>query len=168
MVHKLGIKIKGYFMLGHIIDTKETIRETINFSKSLPLFSANYSIFVPTPGSEFYDLIYLDGSQCKEYAFATYATADKSLLFVPAGLTAKYLIQMQKRAFIEFFCRFSQILLYLRSIHTFEDIRRFAIMFYAGVTLITKITTIRLAGFYQNYLKKYWHVKITKGFRYRL
>ncbi len=143
MVDRLGIKIRGYFMLGHITDTKATIRQTIDFSKSLPLYSANYSIFTPTPGSDFYDSIYYQDKKPEYYKFATYASAGKEIIFTPNGLDANYLVHIQRKAFAEFFFRFPQILLYLRSLRSYEAVRRFAIMCYAGIILAARIMRAR-------------------------
>ena len=56
---KLGISIHGAFIMGLPGETKETIRETIQFAKDMDLNSIQASLASPYPGTEFYDL-------CKE------------------------------------------------------------------------------------------------------
>ncbi len=56
---KLGLSIHGAFIMGLPGETKETIRETIEFAKMLDLNSIQASLASPYPGTEFYDL-------CKE------------------------------------------------------------------------------------------------------
>jgi len=56
---KLGLSIHGAFIMGLPGETKETIRETIEYAKMLDLNSIQASLASPYPGTEFYDL-------CKE------------------------------------------------------------------------------------------------------
>ncbi|HZV82328.1 MAG TPA: hopanoid biosynthesis associated radical SAM protein HpnJ [Geobacteraceae bacterium] len=53
---KLGISIHGAFIMGLPGESRETIRETIEFAKRLDLNSIQASIASPYPGTEFYDL----------------------------------------------------------------------------------------------------------------
>jgi hopanoid biosynthesis associated radical SAM protein HpnJ len=56
---KLGISIHGAFIMGLPGETRETIRETIEYAKMLDLNSIQASLASPYPGTEFYDM-------CKE------------------------------------------------------------------------------------------------------
>jgi hopanoid biosynthesis associated radical SAM protein HpnJ len=56
---KLGISIHGAFIMGLPGETKETIRETIEYAKMLDLNSIQASLASPYPGTEFYTM-------CKE------------------------------------------------------------------------------------------------------
>ncbi|OGU15981.1 MAG: hopanoid biosynthesis associated radical SAM protein HpnJ [Geobacteraceae bacterium GWC2_53_11] len=56
---KLGLSIHGAFIMGLPGETKDTIRQTIDFAKQLDLNSIQASLASPYPGTEFYDL-------CKE------------------------------------------------------------------------------------------------------
>ena len=49
-----GIKSAGYFMIGMLGETKETIIDTINFAKELDLDFYGFSITTPLPGTELY------------------------------------------------------------------------------------------------------------------
>ncbi|WP_294960528.1 radical SAM protein [Sulfurimonas sp.] len=48
-----GIRVKGLFMLGYPGETKESVKVTKEFIKSLPLTTMNLSKFTPYPGSQF-------------------------------------------------------------------------------------------------------------------
>jgi len=52
--NEAGIKVYGYFVIGLSGETKETIRETIDFSKELDLTFAIFHIGVPYPGTDFF------------------------------------------------------------------------------------------------------------------
>lgn len=51
MARKAGIEIHGFFMFGFKNDTEETMQETIDFARSLPLDFAKASLVIPFPGS---------------------------------------------------------------------------------------------------------------------
>jgi hopanoid biosynthesis associated radical SAM protein HpnJ len=51
---KLGITIHGTFILGLPGETPQTIRETIEYAKSLDVFSIQVSLAAPYPGTELY------------------------------------------------------------------------------------------------------------------
>ncbi len=54
--HKLGITIHGTFILGLPGETRETIQQSIEFAKSLDVFSIQVSLAAPYPGTELYEL----------------------------------------------------------------------------------------------------------------
>ena len=51
---KAGIKNWGYFIIGLPGETEESIRETIDFAKQLPLDIALFHIAAPYPGTPFF------------------------------------------------------------------------------------------------------------------
>jgi radical SAM superfamily enzyme YgiQ (UPF0313 family) len=51
---RLGIAIHGTFILGLPGETRETIRETIEFAKEVDPFSMQVSLAAPYPGTELY------------------------------------------------------------------------------------------------------------------
>ena len=51
---KLGITIHGTFILGLPGETPQTIRETVEYAKSLDVFSIQVSLAAPYPGTELY------------------------------------------------------------------------------------------------------------------
>lgn len=119
-----GLKIRGFFILGHPIDTKETIRQTIDFAKSLPLFTINLTILQLLPGSKVREIAHDYGEVNYDLSLGT-GHPRETLSFVPRGLTAEYLIKMQRRGYSEFFLRPKQIWRLLRSIDSFEDLRKY-------------------------------------------
>ena len=58
---EIEIKAAGYFMIGMLGETKETIRDTINFAKELDLDFYGFSITTPLPGTELYRKAMISG-----------------------------------------------------------------------------------------------------------
>ncbi|MDH4137305.1 MAG: radical SAM protein, partial [Anaerolineae bacterium] len=56
-----GIKNWGYFIIGLPGETEETIQQTINFSKKLPLDLALFHIAAPYPGTPFFSEVLENG-----------------------------------------------------------------------------------------------------------
>lgn len=55
LIHQTGLKVYGYFMIGNVGDTEETLRETVDFSKKLPLDYAQFSVATPFPATELWN-----------------------------------------------------------------------------------------------------------------
>lgn len=53
--HKAGIEVWGAFMIGLPNETEQTMRDTINFAKSLPLDLAKISILIPLPSTPIFE-----------------------------------------------------------------------------------------------------------------
>lgn len=54
MCNSLGIKTWGYFIIGLPGENKQTVRQTIDFAKSIPLDIALFHVAMPYAGTEFY------------------------------------------------------------------------------------------------------------------
>lgn len=52
-----GIKAAGFFMVGYLGETQESLLETIRFSSHLPLDYVSYTIAYPLPGTKFYERV---------------------------------------------------------------------------------------------------------------
>jgi len=103
---KQGLETHATFMLGNIGETAQTIKETINFAKSLDLDNATFFITCPFPGTDLYqiaqDLGYVN-ENTKWEAFAP-LTVQQPIL-VQNNLTGEEIIQWQKKAFKQFYLR---------------------------------------------------------------
>lgn len=119
--HKIGIKVRGFFMMGHAIETKETIDQTIDFALSLPLYTAEFSIATPFPHTELNEIVEKYGTVSSDLSdYSTLAPA-----FVPRGLTAEYLVKKQKQGHQKFYFRFKKIWEFLINIRSLEDIKKY-------------------------------------------
>jgi anaerobic magnesium-protoporphyrin IX monomethyl ester cyclase len=52
-----GIKAAGFFMVGYLGETTDSLIKSINFSSSLPLDYVSYTIAYPLPGTGFYERV---------------------------------------------------------------------------------------------------------------
>jgi len=50
IIHDVGIRIKGFFIVGLPGESNQTIRETRNFIKDAPFSNVDFTVFVPYPG----------------------------------------------------------------------------------------------------------------------
>jgi radical SAM superfamily enzyme YgiQ (UPF0313 family) len=110
---KAGIKNWGYFIIGLPGETAETIRQTIDFAKSLPLELALFHIAAPYPGTPFFfDVInngwFKPGTRWEE------VDMDKGTVLQYENLSAEELMYWQKRAFREWALRPGPALTYLK------------------------------------------------------
>ena len=93
-----GIEVFASFMLGNLGETKETIRQTIDFAKELEPDMVQFSIAIPYPGTEFYNKVQ-DKVLTKDWS--RYHWYD-SVVYTPDGLTEKDLLDFQKIAYEEY------------------------------------------------------------------
>jgi len=128
---KNGIRVRGFFMLGLPGETEETMRQTIDFAKDLPLDVAVFHITTPLPGTELFEKARASGEM------APGATWDKYLMFgaddfpyVPAGLTRELLKEYQSRAYKEFYLRPVYMMGQVKRLRTREDLTRYAKAFF--------------------------------------
>jgi anaerobic magnesium-protoporphyrin IX monomethyl ester cyclase len=120
--HKAGIKNWGYFIIGLAGETVETIRETIEFAKSLPLDIALFHIAAPYPGTPFF-FEAVEKGWFREGTRWEQVDMDKETVLEYPNLTAQDLQYWQRRAFKEWALRPGPIFTYLKML--LSDIRTF-------------------------------------------
>ena len=113
---KAGIKNWGYFIIGLPGETEETIRQTIDLSKKLPLDIALFHIAAPYPGTPFYfDVMengwFRPGTRWEE------VDMDESTVLDYPGLPAERLEYWQRRAFREWAMRPGPMMTFLKSLN---------------------------------------------------
>jgi len=118
-----GIKNWGYFIIGLPGETVETIRQTIDFAKSLPVDLALFHIAAPYPGTPFFFEVvengwFRPGTRWEE------VDMDKGTVLQYDNLSAEDLMYWQKRAFREWALRPGPVWTYLKMLlsdtHTFQ------------------------------------------------
>ncbi len=109
-----GIKNWGYFIIGLPGETEETIRQTINFAKRLPLDLALFHIAAPHPGTPFFFEVVEQGwfrpGTCWEEV-----DMDRSTVLDYPDLPAERIEHWARRAFREWALRPGPLWTYLTS-----------------------------------------------------
>ncbi len=118
-----GIKNWGYFIIGLPGETEETIRETIDLAKDLPLDIALFHVAAPYPGTPFFfDVVengwFKEGTRWEE------VDMDKGTVLEYDNLSADDLLEWQRKAFREWALRPGPAWTYLKMLfsdyHTFK------------------------------------------------
>jgi anaerobic magnesium-protoporphyrin IX monomethyl ester cyclase len=117
--HDAGIKNWGYFIIGLPGETEESIRETMVYSKQLPLDIALFHIAAPYPGTPFfYEVVennwFRPGTKWEE------VDMDQSTVLDYGNLTAEQLEYWQKRATREWSLRPGPIWTFAKGLNTWE------------------------------------------------
>jgi len=102
IIKDAGIQVLGSFIIGFIQDTKETIKETIKFAKSLNLDYAEFSILTPYPGTPIYE--YVEKNSLLLTKDWSKYTATEPIIKID-GIPEKQLKRFFKEAYIDFYLR---------------------------------------------------------------
>jgi anaerobic magnesium-protoporphyrin IX monomethyl ester cyclase len=101
---KAGIKNWGYFIIGLAGETVDTIRETIELSKRLPLEIALFHVAAPYPGTPFFFEV-IEKGWFREGIRWEEVDMDKETVLNYENLSSEDLAYWQKRAFREWALR---------------------------------------------------------------
>lgn len=108
---EVGLKTKGFFMLGFPMETRKTLKETISAATRMPLDDISITYFTPFPGTEVYKEIGSYGHLIDDWSRMSVFDP----VFIPRGFT----ITSLKRAYYKMICRF-----YFRPRIMYEYFRR--------------------------------------------
>ena len=108
-----GIQNWGYFIIGLPGETVTTIKQTIAFSKSLPLDIALFHIAAPYPGTPFFFEVMRNNWFRPDVRWEEVDMDESTVLDYP-GLSAEQLEYWQKRAFREWAMRPGPVYTYLK------------------------------------------------------
>ena len=105
MSSKAGIRNFGYFMGGNMTETKETVQDTINFTKKLMHEGLDYilwSLAIPYPGTEFYDVCKKNG-WIKVDKWEDWRDDKQKVIIDMPGLPREWLQQTTEKAYRSFY-----------------------------------------------------------------
>jgi len=123
LTNEAGIRALGFFMIGNIGENKDTIRKTINFAKSLPLDYAQFSIGVPYPATEFYNVVKEKG-WLKAKGWEDFIPDKREALVKMPELEQEMLEHMFMKANKEFYFRPSYVLKQIKtSMRSMDDFK---------------------------------------------
>lgn len=130
LTRKAGIRTIGFNIIGHPLETIDTIKETINFNKKIKIDDFKTQFMVPFPGSELYQIAEQYGTFNKDWKSMS---VFQEPVFVPHGLTKEDLIKWNKKGFWSFYLQPRIIFSYLTNIRSLSEIKAILI---GGITLM--------------------------------
>lgn len=126
LTQKLGIQVRGFFILGLPQDTEENMQQTIDFAKNLDLSVANFYITMPFPGTELLAR-YLEFGKVNKKDLKLYLSQKTtSPPFVPHGLTGPKIVKYFRKAYREFYLRPSYFIGKLLKIRSFSQFKGYS------------------------------------------
>jgi len=108
-----GIMNWGYFIIGLPGETEQTIRQTIDFAKGLPLDIALFHVAAPYPGTPFFFKV-VENNWFRPGTRWEQVDMDKGTVLDYPELPAERLLYWQKRAFREWAMRPGPVMTYLK------------------------------------------------------
>jgi anaerobic magnesium-protoporphyrin IX monomethyl ester cyclase len=102
LIHRIGLKTTGFFIIGFPGESEAQIRQTVRFARSLPLDHAQFSTFLPLPGTLHFDE-YVAKVGWGAIPWKNFYTTDP--VQWPGGIPIARLRTLQRRAFSSFYFR---------------------------------------------------------------
>jgi magnesium-protoporphyrin IX monomethyl ester (oxidative) cyclase len=115
-----GMSAYGSFILGFPTETEKSLNKTIEFAKKLPLDGVSFHLAIPYPGTFFNKIAEQYGTV--KYEWNEYRGHPDNVVFIPKGLSSKFLFFKQKKAYKEFYLRLPVIIKKLKEIDSFDKI----------------------------------------------
>jgi anaerobic magnesium-protoporphyrin IX monomethyl ester cyclase len=136
MTKEIGLKMRGYFMMGLPGETPEDIEATIRFAIELDVELASFTLFVPLPATLEYKRATASGIFDPEYYLKRIIPEFNFLdepVYVPEGFTVQSLMALHKQAYNRYYLRPKMVWRKLASIRSVQDLN---ILVRGGYTLI--------------------------------
>jgi radical SAM superfamily enzyme YgiQ (UPF0313 family) len=105
MTRQQGIFTVGFFMLGLIGDTEESMQRTIDFAKSLDLDAAQFAIATPYPGTEMWELINSEGTIDLHHWAELFHSSGKVCWSWPGAPDGRAIENAYRRAYRDYYLR---------------------------------------------------------------
>jgi len=124
---EVGLRPKAFLMVGHMPDTPETIRETIDFAKSIPLHDVTVQINTLLPRTPQMEIWEREGEKWGRVVNQT--TDEKSFwepTFVPWGMEPEDLIELHRTFYREFYFRPITLQRHWDAIGSVHDLYKYA------------------------------------------
>jgi radical SAM superfamily enzyme YgiQ (UPF0313 family) len=96
-----GLMVGGYFIIGHHIDTPETINQTIKFAKSLDADAVQFTLNTPFPGTVLYQILKSKGWLLSKN-YEDYQMFEKPMFFTDK-MTSEQILKMYKKAWLSYY-----------------------------------------------------------------
>ena len=97
-----NIRLSGFFIIGYPEESEKDILDTIRFAKNLPLSRAQFTVWMPVPGSEMTNKLHSEG---KLNDLQLSKVALQQLNYVPEQLTLAKFKRLIRKAYSSFYFR---------------------------------------------------------------
>lgn len=114
------IRMTGFFIMGYPAEDREDILKTIKLAKELPLKRAQFTIWIPVPGSEMTETLKKEGKLNIEDSSSVVLN---QINYVPENLTGDELQKLLRKAYFEFYIRPKILIGLLAEIQSFEHLK---------------------------------------------
>ncbi len=121
LIKKLGLNVAVYFIFGLPGETKESIKKTIDFAKSLDADFVTMGVAQPLPGTGFYNYL-KENKLLLTNDWKKYDPVQPPVYQYP-GLTADEIYEASRRGYREFYLRPSYIFKKIVEIRSFGDFK---------------------------------------------
>ena len=123
----------GYFMFGNPGETRQSIRNTINLAKSLPLDYAQFNRLSTLPGTTMYEELKSEMGYDYWREYVKDRGVEHPLPRLRCGMSDKELNRWIKKAYMEFYFRPSFVLRTLSRVQSLPELERYV---KAGISMI--------------------------------
>ena len=117
LTKSLGLKVKCFFIWGLPNETRDSVRETANFIKSLNTDDISITFFTPYPGLQIWPRIKSYGDVDEDWN----KMSCFEIVFKPHGLTKEYLAGTRKQALMDFYLNPRIIFSYIKRIKSWRQ-----------------------------------------------
>lgn len=128
---KAGIETRGLFMFGNLGEDRKTMQDTIDFAKSLDIETATFHITIPFPNTDYWKIIMKEG-EIYPKSYRDYI-AYGNVIFHHGKIDEETLLEMQKKAYREFYFRPK---IFLKALMNIKNTEKFKIYFNAGMAFL--------------------------------
>lgn len=116
------IRTTGFFMIGYPEETRNDIEKTIELALKLPLHRAQFSNFLPLPGTEIYDRLIRKGEIAPD-TLPWDLYQNNRVIYAPKNISPKEMRQLMRKAFAAFYFRPHILFGLLNEIHSIGQFR---------------------------------------------
>lgn len=141
--YNVGIQTRPSFMLGNPGDTRETMKETMDFALSLPLLHVGVTYFTPLPGTNAWEHISDYGTFDKANHAALNIVASPT--FIPHDLEIEDLEHEVENFYRKFYFRFSWVCRFIRYLD-FHEIKKLFPGFLIAMKLWISVSKRKLSS----------------------
>jgi len=139
-IRKAGIKVGVSFVMGHVGETEETIKETIKLAKRCNADTVAFFQASPYPGTEFYRMVKEAGYLRHDIKWSNFAIVSNQISTVNLpGLPAEAIHKWVKKAYRSFYLSPQYIFSRLKNIRSIHDLKNLVL----GIGIFMKILCTR-------------------------